>query len=324
MDSKPEDKPEPKTIVDALGPAYSRPYINTAIVRNKAKRARLRAQHAQEKETDRKQRRKKRRKMEEELGEQAPPKQIPKTLDNMREPDDTFVVEEDNEVFEDLETDEFADYFNRKTTPKLMITTNRGSSKKIAKEFIETQLLKLFPNSEYYPRRNYHVKEIIEYCKNRGFTDVIVVNEDRRKVNGLLLSHLPDGPTALFKVTTIIPMEKIPHRAGYCPSNPELILNNFDTRLGTTIGRMISSLFPQDPEFRHRRVVTFHNQRDYVFVRQHRYIFDSVQNVRLQEMGPRFTLKLRSLQHGTFDSKYGEFEWLPKKENITSRRRFFL
>lgn len=45
---------------------------------------------------------------------------------------------------------------------------------------------------------------------------------------------------------------------------------------------------------------------------------------RLQELGPRFTLKLLSLQKGTFDSKYGEFEWVHKKEMDTSRRRFHL
>lgn len=32
----------------------------------------------------------------------------------------------------------------------------------------------------------------------------------------------------------------------------------------------------------------------------------------LQECGPRFTLKLISLQHGTFDTKGGEFEWVHK------------
>ena len=32
----------------------------------------------------------------------------------------------------------------------------------------------------------------------------------------------------------------------------------------------------------------------------------------LQECGPRFTLKLLSLQHGTFDSKFGEYEWVHK------------
>ncbi|XP_020254580.1 ribosome production factor 1-like isoform X2 [Asparagus officinalis] len=31
-----------------------------------------------------------------------------------------------------------------------------------------------------------------------------------------------------------------------------------------------------------------------------------------EECGPRFTLKLRSLQHGTFDTKGGEYEWVHK------------
>ncbi|KAE9463164.1 hypothetical protein C3L33_04917, partial [Rhododendron williamsianum] len=44
----------------------------------------------------------------------------------------------------------------------------------------------------------------------------------------------------------------------------------------------------------------------------------------LQECGPRFTLKLISLQHGTFDTKSGEYEWVHKAEMDTSRRRFFL
>lgn len=46
---------------------------------------------------------------------------------------------------------------------------------------------------------------------------------------------------------------------------------------------------------------------------------------RLQELGPRFTLKLQALQKGTFDSKGGEFEWVHnRKEMDTSRRRFHL
>ena len=65
--------------------------------------------------------------------------------------------------------------------------------------------------------------------------------------------------------------------------------------------------------------------------RHHRYIFEEKERrgqksmvARLQELGPRFTLKLRSLQKGTFDSKGGEYEWLHKHEMDTSRRRFFL
>ena len=44
----------------------------------------------------------------------------------------------------------------------------------------------------------------------------------------------------------------------------------------------------------------------------HRYIFKNHKKAGLQELGPRFTLKLRSLQRGTFDSKYGEYEWIHK------------
>ena len=52
---------------------------------------------------------------------------------------------------------------------------------------------------------------------------------------------------------------------------PEVILNNFNTRLGQTVGRMFASLFPHDPQFKGRRVITFHNQRDFIFFRHHRY-----------------------------------------------------
>lgn len=45
---------------------------------------------------------------------------------------------------------------------------------------------------------------------------------------------------------------------------------------------------------------------------------------RLQELGPRFTLRLVSLQKGTFDSKGGEFEFVSKPELDTSRRKFHL
>jgi ribosome production factor 1 len=73
--------------------------------------------------------------------------------------------------------------------------------------------------------------------------------------------------------------------------------------------------------------------------RHHRYIFEEKERTaeaaqpgrpkaavvaRMQELGPRFTLKLQSLQKGTFDSKHGEFEWVHKKEMDTSRRRFHL
>ena len=46
---------------------------------------------------------------------------------------------------------------------------------------------------------------------------------------------------------------------------------------------------------------------------------------RLQELGPRFTLKLKWIQEGTFDTQFGEYEWFHKrKEMDTTRRKFHL
>ena len=44
----------------------------------------------------------------------------------------------------------------------------------------------------------------------------------------------------------------------------------------------------------------------------YRYMFKNAKKAGLQEIGPRFTLKLRSLQKGTFDSKFGEYIWKHK------------
>ena len=75
-------------------------------------------------------------------------------------------------------------------------------------------------------------------------------------------------------------------------------MNGFVTRLGLCVGRMFQTCFPPLPEFQGRQVVTLHNQRDFLFFRRHRYAFRSTEKVALQEIGPRFTLKLRWLKKG--------------------------
>jgi len=149
--------------------------------------------------------------------------------------------------------------------------------------------------------------------------------------------HVSAGPTAFFKVSNVVTAQSLPNHGCKTSHIPELNLHGFGTRLGHRIGRFMGSLFPHNAQFEGRQVVTFHNQRDYIFVRHHRYIFYEGKQVldeakglkktraRLQELGPRFTLKLRWLQEGTFDTQFGEYEWFHKrKEMDTTRRRFHL
>ena len=102
---------------------------------------------------------------------------------------------------------------------------------------------------------------------------------------------------------------------------------------------MFASLFAPNPHFRGRRVVTFQNQRDFIFVRHHRYIFDEKEKVpgnekkprritsRLQPLGPHFTLRLLWLQASIFDSKRGTYVWkrdVHGKSSDKIRRKFAL
>lgn len=271
-------------------------------------------------------RKKVKRQKREERGE---PKGIPHTIESLRIPDETTVNITDDkkaETEKDLELDEFSKYFNRDIEPKVLITYADNPLRKT--RIFGNELSRMIPNSHCLLRNRSGVKKVVKNAIEEGYTDVLIVNEDMRKPNGLLVIHLPEGPTAHFRLSNVkITTEMKRSHKSITTHRPEVILNNFTTRLGLTVSRMLASLFHYDPEFKGRRAVTFHNQRDYIFFRHHRYEFKNEKRVALREMGPRFTLKLRSLQRGTFDTKTGDYEWTSegrRHEIETSRRKFFL
>ncbi|XP_072516332.1 ribosome production factor 1 [Salminus brasiliensis] len=314
-DAKGQEPEEPSGC--SLPPSFS-----LSEIKNKQRRHLMFMKLKQEKRKHKLDLRKKRRKEREALGDKAPPKEVPKTIENQRVHDETMVDPEDEEVAYDEGTDEFSAYFNKLINPKVLITTSdrpRGRTVRFCE-----QLATVIPSAHVYYRRGLALKRIIPQCISRDFTYLIVINEDRKVPNGMVLCHLPDGPTAHFKVSSVR-LRKEMKRKGKDPTehHPEVILNNFTTRLGHSIGRMFAALFPHDPQFTGRQVATFHNQRDFIFFRFHRYIFKNEKKVGIQELGPRFTLKLRSLQKGTFDSKFGEYEWVHKRHEMDSNRRKF-
>ena len=131
---------------------------------------------------------------------QAPPKQVPKTLENTRILDETIVLPDDEEILQDEKTDEFAGYFDCKITPKvLIISVTKPSSKT---HLLMRELKKCIPNSEIRQRWGIDLKKIIPQAVEREYTDILVVNEDKKIPNGLLIIHLPEGPTAHFKLTS--------------------------------------------------------------------------------------------------------------------------
>ncbi|KAL4236639.1 Ribosome production factor 1 [Mactra antiquata] len=300
----------------------SLPKPNISEIKNKQMRQEMYRKMKQEKRKMKIKEKKRKMKEAKESGVEVP-KQTPKTIESMRVADETMVNPEDEEVQIDEAQDEMAPYFNRETNPKILLTTcDRPGlrTRKFCKE-----LEKLIPNTEFLFRRGLDLKKIVPQALSKDFTDLIVVNENRKIPNGIVISHLPDGPTAHFKVSNVKLTREIKNHGELTGHKPEIILNNFNTRLGHTVARLLASVFPQDPNFHGRRAVTFHNQRDFIFFRHHRYIFRNAKRVGLQELGPRFTMKLRTLQKGSFDSKFGEYEFVHKRHEMdTSRRKFFL
>ncbi|KAK9122407.1 hypothetical protein Syun_020024 [Stephania yunnanensis] len=326
--------------------------VLASTIKNKDKRSAVYAKLKQEKKRDKQKKAKAREAAEKralELGEELPPKKAPRTIENTREVDETVCKPDDEELFAGNDADEFSGILKQEVIPKILITTCRFNSSR-GPAFI-SELLSVIPNAHYFRRGTYDLKKIVEYAKNKDFTSIIVVHTNRREPDALLVMGLPDGPTAHFKLSRLVLRKDIKNHGNPTSHKPELVLNNFTTRLGHRVGRLIQSLFPQDPNFRGRRVVTFHNQRDFIFFRHHRYIFETKETklpeikakkttekdkekedasapqgktiARLQECGPRFTLKLVSLQHGTFDTKGGEFEWVHKcsePENILPKK----
>lgn len=330
----------------------------TIQVGNKIRRRGLYLKLKSEKKKEKRKRQDERKKRAEAMGEEAPPKLVPKTIDSMREYDETTVIktkkdnletreklhqpvdnegisnessnlieEEDEEVNWDLANDQFKDYFNKVYEPKVLITSaDNPHSKTIS--FVK-EMTRVIPNASPFWRKNSSIKKMVKQAIANNYTDIVVVNEDNRMPNGLVISHLPNGPTAHFRLSNVKVSSMIKRNYREITAHrPEVILNGFTTRLGHSVARMLASLFHYDPQFHGKRAVTFHCQRDYIFLRHHRYDFKSTEKCKLRELGPRFTLKLRSLQKGTFDSKTGEYDWIisNKRHELEtgSRRRFFL
>jgi ribosome production factor 1 len=284
-------------------------------IKNKQKRQQLFAQLKHEHNKSRHKERQSRAREEREnpeLKEKRLAENVPETIDSKRVFDETVNTEVEGE-------DNFDSYFKEGTEPKVLITTN-ANAKKPAYEFA-AMMVEIIPNATFVKRqRKYTIKDIADYCSNRDFTDLIVINEDKKVVNGITFVHLPEGPTFYFSITSLIERKRITGHGQPTGHVPELVLNNFTTRLGQSVSRLFQSLFPHRPEFVGRQVVTLHNQRDFIFFRMHRYIFRNEEKVGLQELGPQFTLKLRRIQKGIRQ----DIDWEYKPELEKDKRKFYL
>ena len=112
---------------DKLGPKKSEKFQRaTTDIKNKHKRQEVVLRRRMEANAEKKLKSLQTRKLREELGEEAVPKGKNATIESMRVPDETMMDDVDDEdIVGEQNIDEFDKYFNRETTPRILMTTNR-------------------------------------------------------------------------------------------------------------------------------------------------------------------------------------------------------
>ena len=86
--------------------------------------------------------------------------------------------------------------------PKVILTTARDPSSRLMSFVKEFRLL--IPNAQRVNRGTYVLKDLMEIAKKNEVTDVVIVHEHRGEPDGLIVSHLPHGPTAYFGMKNVI------------------------------------------------------------------------------------------------------------------------
>lgn len=192
----------------------------------------------------------------------------------------------------------------------MLVTTSRDPSSRLTQFAKELRLV--FPNSARVNRGGQIVGDLVESARSHDFSDVVVVHEHRGKPDGLVLCHLPHGPTAHFGIYNAVLRHDLGDKkqvGTVSEAYPRVILDNLTSKLGTRIGTMLKHLFPS-PKPDAKRVVTFANRGDFVHFRHHTWTCPrGPASAELTEVGPRFELRLFQIKLGTMSDAAADDEW---------------
>lgn len=155
--------------------------------------------------------------------------------------------------------------------PRVFITTSREPSSRLTQFAKELQMV--IPNSQKLNRGGHIIKELVESARANNATDLIIVHEHRGEPTGLVVSHLPFGPTVYFGLYNVVLRHDIAGADRAVPqSYPHLIFDNFTTPLGERIAAVLKYLFPAMKEDADaKRVAAFVNRDDFIAFRHNSY-----------------------------------------------------
>jgi U3 small nucleolar ribonucleoprotein protein IMP4 len=203
--------------------------------------------------------------------------------------------------------------------PTVLITTSRKPSSRLMQFLKELKIV--IPNATRINRGNYVIGELVEVANKYGFDDLIILHEHRGNPDGMIVSHLPSGPTAYFALSNVVLRHDLKTQLDTMPEEyPHLIFHNFNSRIGDRVVDILKFMFPV-PKLESRRVLSFINKDDFIVFRHHSYQKEDYKTVSLEEIGPRFVLKLYQISLGTVDIEHAQTEWVLRPYMNTAKKR---
>ena len=125
----------------------------------------------------------------------------------------------------------------------------------------------IFPNSIRINRGAYVIKDLVEITQTKSFTDLIILHEHRGEPDGMIISHLPLGPTIYFGLKNTVLRHDLKEKPDtMSEAFPHLIFGGFNTKLGERVVNILKHLFPH-PKDDAKRVITFANEGDLISFR---------------------------------------------------------
>jgi U3 small nucleolar ribonucleoprotein protein IMP4 len=207
--------------------------------------------------------------------------------------------------------------------PKILITTSRDCSNRLQQFLQEMRII--IPNSYKCNRGNLVIKELIQMAKQKEFTDVILLHENRGQPDGIIISHLPYGPTTYFGLFNVVLRHDIKEISTVSEAHPHLIFDGFNSNLGNRISEILKNIFPV-PKIDSSKVITFANKDDVVSFRHHSFVKKNnkddcrEKDVELKEHGPRFDMLPYQILLGTLDMPDSQKEWVLKPYINTAKK----
>ena len=157
-----------------------------------------------------------------------------------------------------------------------------------------------------------------------NFTDIIMVHETRGEPDGLIISHMPYGPTTYFGLSNVILRHDLKDKVDpVSEAYPHLILDNFKTQLGDRISDVLKHVFPM-PKIESKRIITMSNRDDFISFRHHLYRKPEFNKVDTKELGPRFEMKPYQIVLGTLDQVNAQKEWVLRPYMNSAKKRNYL